>query len=62
MKQTKLFLVPANERILLLEADEQATRELEAGVEIDKINFKGKAVDHVIVISFEDGKVAKIQI
>lgn len=56
MKRTKLFLVPANDRILVLEADEQATQQLEAGAAIDTIKFKGKTVDHAIVISFEGGK------
>lgn len=62
MKRTKLFLVPANDSILVMEADEQATQQLEAGVEIDKVNFKGKAIDHAIVISLEDGKVVKVNV
>ena len=45
-KKTKLFFVPADDRILVLEADEKATKQMEAGVDIDSIIFNAKAVDH----------------
>ncbi len=60
MKRTKLFLVPADDRILVLEADEKATRQLEAGVDLDVIKFNGRVAGHAIVINFENGQAVSI--
>lgn len=61
-KKTKLFFVPADDRILVLEADEKATKQMEAGVDIDSIIFNAKAVDHAIVVTLENGVVTSIAI
>lgn len=60
--KSKLFFVPADERILVLEADGKATKQMEAGVDIDSIIFNGKVVDHAIVVTMENGKVTSIAI
>lgn len=61
-KRSTLFLVPANDRIFAIEADEQATRELEAGVDLDSIKVKGKVIDHAVVVRFEEGKVVHVNV
>lgn len=62
MKRTKLFFVPADDRILVLEADEKAVKQMEAGVDLDTILFNGTAVGHAIVVTMENGKVTSIAI
>lgn len=60
--KTKLFFIPADERILVLEADEKAVKQMEAGVDLNSIVFNGKEVDHAIVVNMENGKVTSIAI
>lgn len=62
MKKTKLFLVPADNRTLVLEADETATKLMESGADLDTILFSCKAVNHAIVITLENGKVTSMSI
>ncbi len=60
--RTKLFLVPADDRILVLEANEQAVQKLETGEELESIPLKGKVVDHAIVLNMKDGQVVSISL
>lgn len=60
--KTKLFFVPADERILVFEADGKAAKQMEVGADFDSITFNGKEVDHAIVVTMENGKVTSIAI
>lgn len=61
--KTQLILVPAEDgRILALEADALATKQLAAGADLDTVKFKGKVIDHAVAITFENGQVLSIDL
>lgn len=50
----RLYVLPANDQLLLLLADEKACRQLDAGADLEKVTFSGRTIDGSLIININD--------